>query len=417
MPSVRSGLFSRISTIIEEGIKPDHWLGLLIIDVKDFRTINRVYGFSCGDALLEHIMAELLNLSSSPDLCYHLSDDEFAVLIPNINTPSLTGLAANKIATELNKQFLWKDVDLVVSVNIGASAIDALGTTERLVLSAEHALSTAKKDNLIFHIDDIDTSQGDKSELGLRAEFKQALYENELELFYQPKISLHTEQQFTSEALLRWRHPERGFVPPDTMLPISEKIGLSLELTQWVLNTAFRQLKQWPGKDSPNIAINLSAKVVDSPELLNIVKNSLKIWDMDPGRVTLEVTESAIIEDKKSSFNNLTQLRDLGVKISIDDFGTGYSSLEYFKDIPADELKIDRSFITHIDSDEADRKIVSHIIDLAHSFKMGVVSEGIETAEALEIITSMGCDYGQGYFIAKPIPFPDYIDWWTDWLS
>ena len=111
------------------------------------------------------------------------------------------------------------------------------------------------------------------------------------------------------------------------------------------------------------------------------------------------------------------QLRDLGVRISIDDFGTGYSSLEYFKDIPADELKIDRSFITHIDSDEADRKIVSHIIDLAHSFKMGVVAEGIETAEALEIVTSMGCDYGQGYFISRPIPFPDYIDWWADWLS
>jgi diguanylate cyclase (GGDEF)-like protein len=417
MLSVRSELFTRISTMIEAGVKQNHWLGLLIIDVRDFRTINRVYGFSCGDALLEHIFAELLSLSSSPDLCYHLSNDEFAVLIPNMNTPSLTGLAANKIANELNKDFFWQDVDLVVNVNIGACAIDALGTTEMLVLGAEHALSKAKKDNLIFHIDSIDTLQDDKSELALRADFKRALYENELELFYQPKISLHSDQQFTSEALLRWRHPERGFVPPDTMLPISEKIGLSLELTQWVLNTAFRQLKQWPGKGSPNIAINISAKVVDSPELLNIVKSSLKIWDMDPGKVTLEVTESAIIDDKKSSFKNLMQLRDLGVRVSIDDFGTGYSSLEYFKDIPADELKIDRSFVTHIDSDDADRKIVSHIIDLAHSFKMGVVAEGIETAEALEIVTSMGCDYGQGYFISRPIPFPDYIDWWADWLS
>lgn len=411
MPSIRSELFTRISRFIEEGIKPNQWLGLIIIDIREFRTINRVYGFACGDLLLQHVMEQLLRISSEPDLCYHLNDDEFALLIPGLTTPSLTGLAANKVANELHKEFSWQGHDLAINVNMGAAAIACEGTTEHLVLSAEHALSTAKKDNLIFHIDEIDSSEDAEFELSLRAEFKQALYENELELFYQPKISLISDSGYKAEALLRWRHEKRGFIPPDVILPMCEKLGLSLELTQWVLNTAFRQLKSWPKPDSPNIAINVSAKVIDSAELLNIVKSSLKIWGIEPGKVTLEVTESAIIEDKKSSFNNLTALRELGVRISIDDFGTGYSSLEYFKDIPADELKIDRSFVTHLDTDEADRKIVSHIIDLAHSFDMSVVAEGIESAEALELLSSMGCDFGQGYFISRPVPYADYIDW------
>jgi EAL domain-containing protein (putative c-di-GMP-specific phosphodiesterase class I) len=202
-------------------------------------------------------------------------------------------------------------------------------------------------------------------------------------------------------------------IPPDQFLPLCTRPGLNLELTQWVIHTALRHQSEWPNDNTPSIAINVSADIVDSPELPNIITNAVRIWGNDTSKLTIEIIESAIIEDKESGFNNLTKVRALGLKISIDGFGTGYPSLAYFKHIPADEVKIDRSFIDNMVNDSADRRNVELIVSLAKSFDLEVVAEGVENQEQLDLVKSLHCDYAQGYYLSRPISYQDFITWAT----
>ncbi|HEY9135941.1 MAG TPA: EAL domain-containing protein, partial [Pseudomonadales bacterium] len=243
-------------------------------------------------------------------------------------------------------------------------------------------------------------------------ELHDALTKNTMELFYQPKVDLRSGKPTHAEALVRWTSPSSGPISPLIFVPIIEQIGRMEDLTKWAVNTALRQLKEWPSLwGDLSVAVNVCPSLVDDPELLSFVSNAITIWDVDPSRLTLEITEGSIIQDPESSFSNLSNIKNKGVKISIDDFGTGYSSLAYFKNIPANELKIDKSFVFHMLENEGDKHITHVISDLAHKFNLSVVAEGVETKEILYALIDAHCDYAQGFYFSKPLPQGQFIEW------
>ena len=408
----RSELFHRLVHLLQKTTThTEVWTGLLLMDIRDFSNINRLYGFSSGDGILHSIEEKLHELTPHENCVFKLGDDEYALVLPELTTPDILSMAANQLAVAISQPLHINDHAITITINVGGCLASQADSCEHLILAAEHALKQAKQLNLRYYQEDISSQSTVSDEIQLRNDFVDALSHNKLELFYQPKISLNGGNGYHAEALLRWNHPQRGFIAPDQFLPICEQLGRNMGLTHWVINTALRHLHQWTGKEVPHISLNISADTIDSPELAEIIRNGMKIWNIDPSQLTLEITESAVISDMQSGCQTLSMLRDLGIKISIDDFGTGYSSLEYFKHIPADELKVDRTFISNMDHDEDDKKITRLIIELAHSFNLSVVAEGIENKAVIDELSAMKCDFGQGYHIARPMPYDDYTLW------
>jgi diguanylate cyclase (GGDEF)-like protein len=406
----RTSLLSNLWQQLHQASENKQWVGLLLLDIKDFSNINRLYGIEAGDALIMNINQRLGNMSNQ-NMHFRLGNDEFAIILDHLSSPENLEYSASQLSIQMSHSFQWQNHNLPIQVNIGACASQTKDGNEQLLLATEHALSQAKKQNLNFYINDIKNQQNIQDDINLRRDFEKALHQNELEIFYQPKIRLKQPDDIYAEALLRWNHPELGFVPPDKFLPICEQLGLNLNLTKWVFNRTLREISQWPKEQKAHVAINASADIIDNPELPEIIRYAINIWGVDPQQLTLEITEKAVIGDMQSGSQNLTKLREMGLNISIDDFGTGYSSLEYFKHIPADELKIDRTFIHHLKTDNADQKLTRIMIELAHTFGLDVVAEGIEDAETLEYLRALGCDFVQGYFIAKPMPFQNFTQW------
>ena len=215
-----------------------------------------------------------------------------------------------------------------------------------------------------------------------------------------------------AEALIRWNNKTRGYIRPDLFIPIAEKSGQIHDITSWTINTALRLIKDWPNMETPlTVAINISARVLRDHDLVDYIKSALNIWNADPGRLILEITESALMEDITTSFETLDELREVGLNISIDDFGTGYSSMAYFKNIPASELKIDQSFISYMLENAMDQHIVKTIITMAQGFNLKVVAEGIENLRTFNALKELGCDVAQGYYLARPMPQKEFIQW------
>jgi diguanylate cyclase (GGDEF)-like protein len=410
MKADRQALLDSLANLLRHSNNTSQWVGLLLVDIRDFSNLNRLYGYAAGDAILRYVEQQIVMVSENAN-CYRLGNDEFAIILPTIGDAVNLELAANQLSLQLNQPVNWLEHTLPVAVNIGACAAQTGEFNEDLMFAAEHALGQAKKLRRDIYINDIEIQKNIAADLSLRKDFEQALHENMLEMFYQPKILLNNASGIYSEALLRWQHPNRGFIPPDDFLPICEQLGLNIELTKWVINAVLRQISQWPGNDTAHVAINVTADIIDNPELLQIIQHGLSIWGVDPSQVTIEITESAVIGDMESGCQNLAKLREMGLRISIDDFGTGYSSLEYFKHIPADELKIDRTFVQHLVDDTSDQKLIKLMIELGHSFGLKVVAEGIEDEASLSYLANAGCDFGQGYFIAKPMPYNDFVEW------
>jgi EAL domain-containing protein (putative c-di-GMP-specific phosphodiesterase class I) len=283
---------------------------------------------------------------------------------------------------------------------------------EELLRRASIAIVEARKinrDTVLFS--DVLRSSG-QNWLGLRKDLHMAIERDELQLYYQPKVRLDTGQVCGAEALMRWHSPARGWVPPDEFIPIAEKSDLIEPLSFWSINAALRQCSICRQHyDCLSVAVNLSAVILHHPYLVDILMRAMNIWGTQPGRLILEVTESAMMRDPAASMRTLQTLHDAGITISIDDFGTGYSSLAYLKRLPIDELKIDKSFVLNMHNDAGDEKIVRAIVDLSHNLGVKVVAEGIETQEAYDKLTAMGCDYGQGFLIAKPMSADKIMEW------
>ena len=409
----RDGLFTKLKNYVEQHKTAGKKLALLLIKMDSFRRLNTVFGYHTGDAFLKAFSHRLENIARSKDFIAHIGNSEFVMLLPEIFNTGHAELAVHKIFAAMEEPFEMDGKSHKIGVHIGISIYpDHDDELESLMQKAELAMMASRTSTASYALysnEDKDTSIG---VWDIEGELESALENDDFELYYQPQVCMQTEHVFGAEALIRWNHKQRGFIRPDIFILIAEKTGQIHAITRWCLNTALRQIKEWPTLSEPlSLSVNISALVFNDLSFVDAVKNAINFWGVPAEQLTLEVTESALIDDVSTSFVTLNELRHLGVGISIDDFGTGYSSMAYLKNIPANELKVDQSFIFNMLDNDMDQHIVNTVIEMGHGFNMKVVAEGIENAETFEALKESGCDIAQGYHVAYPMPLDKFIQW------
>jgi len=410
----RANLSRKIKKTIAECEKSNRTPALFLLDLDRFKEINDTIGHHIGDILLQDAACRLSNLIGEKDVVARLGGDEFGILFNSVDREVIENIA-EQIIVILNRPFLINAHQLHISASLGIATYPDLAKDEiEMMRYADVAMYVAKKNHAGYALYSPKEDQNSLDRLSLVSELKDAINNSKLELYYQPKYSLALSRTNEVEALLRWFHPERGFIPPDLIIEVAEESGLIHPLTEWVLQSALTQVGSWNQLGlTIGVAINLSVFNLQNPHLITMVKFLLDIKSINPDQLILEVTESAMMENPELAKSVLSGLHNMELKIAIDDFGTGYSSLAYLKNLPVNELKIDRSFIMNIDSDKSDRAIVKSTIDLAHNLGLSVVAEGVETQEGWDILKEMGCDLIQGYFLSKPLPAKEFEQWFN----
>lgn len=388
-------------------------LAFLLVKFKRFKDINLVYGFRAGDEFLRKAEQKLQDLLRPVDKMYRIGDNEFALLLPNLHNASHAILAANKITTVFQQPIFCEGHVIEPRVAAGIAVSPDHGSNyNTLIKHATIALNEAEQQDEDYVLFTTVPESDLPPRLILERELQLAFEHEELSLYYQPKIDLRTRNVAGAEVLIRWFSSKFGTVDTQNFIDILEDSSLLLPITKWVLNSSLRQCSECQDaiKDF-SIAVNLSPASLTDKDIIDVVRDSIKIWDTNPANLTLEVTEGAMMKNPDLSLQILKELGALGVSIAIDDFGTGYSSLAYLKDLPAAELKIDKSFVMNMLNHEKDRNIVKATIDLGHNLGMRVIAEGVEHAEVLEQLVAMGCDYGQGFYMGCPMPYLDMRQW------
>jgi diguanylate cyclase (GGDEF)-like protein len=387
-------------------------MALLVIDIDGFAGINGVHGYAVGDRLLRHLAGKLQALLRPQDYAARIGDNRFAVILTGMLNAGHAELAVQKLFRLLDTPLQAGDARLHVPVTVGVALCPRHAThSEFLLRRAEAALMRARR-NGTRHAFAPDTA-GDldiSDQWDLEVQLGGAIERGELQLHYQPQVSSTTLQPVGTEALMRWHSSTRGWVSPDIFIPVAERIGHIKKLTIWALNTALRQASQWPAPGGrPSVSVNIPGMLATQPDLPELVEDALRLWG-EGVQLVIEITEGSLM-DAPAAFPVLQRIRDLGVRISIDDFGTGYSCLSYFRNIPADELKIDRSFVTNLLTDPSCADIIRFVVDLAHRFGLTVAAEGIEDAATSDRLRELGCDALQGYFFGRPMPNADVAGW------
>jgi diguanylate cyclase (GGDEF)-like protein/PAS domain S-box-containing protein len=407
---------SSFSLILNPGIararRDGKKLAVLFIDVDRFKNINDTLGHDAGDMLLREIGNRVRHCVRQADTIARLGGDEFVVLLQDISEPENVAKVAHKILLEIASSLDIFGQELRVTASIGISIYPQDGQDEQtLMKNADIAMYHAKqqgKNNFQFHSEQMDTHT--LARLALESSLRHALDRNEFQLYYQAKIDLRTSRMSGMEALLRWRHPDLGMVPPAQFIPIAEEIGLIGSIGQWAIRTACRQNKAWQERGFPpmRVAVNLSARQFNDDNLVEGITAILEETRMDPACLELEITESMIMHNVGTTMRKLTALGDAGIRIAIDDFGTGHSSLAYLKRFPIDTLKIDRSFVSDLTRSTEDKTITAAIITMGKSLGLTVVAEGVETLEQLDFLRAHGCDEFQGYYAHRPMAADEF---------
>ena len=382
---------------------------VISIDLDGFQAINASFGQPAGDKVLIEIGERLVRKVRSCDTVARLGGDEFALLLDDVKDVSNAVRVAERLQEGLAKPFLVDGREVLTSASVGiAASMRTYKRSDDALRDASTAMARAKRlgpgQAAVF---DMRMHTQALTRLKLETELRQAAEREEFLLYYQPVVSLQTGRITGFEALLRWRHPQRGIVAPSEYLSVVEEIGLLIPVGQWVLQNALQQLRAWQAECSDalplSMSVNLSCKQFLQAELFKIVEETLRETGLDPRSVTLEVTETVMMENAEAALTTLAQLRERRIRISMDDFGTGYSSLSYLQRLPIDDLKIDQSFVALMKPAGESLEIVRGIITLAHNLGKQVIAEGIETGEQLALLRSLGCDYGQGYLFSKPM--------------
>ncbi|AZC65333.1 EAL domain-containing protein [Pseudomonas chlororaphis] len=404
----RQQLQQQLDKILIDAGRLQRRVAVLCVGLDDFKGINEQFSYQTGDQLLLALADRLRAHSGRLGALARLGGDQFALVQADIEQPYEAAELAQSILDDLEAPFALDHQEIRLRATIGITLFPEDGdSTEKLLQKAEQTMTLAKsrsRNRYQFYIASVDSEMRRRREL--EKDLREALTRQQFHLVYQPQISYRDHRVVGVEALLRWQHPEHGFVPPDLFIPLAEQNGTIIAIGEWVLDQACRQLREWHdlGFSDLRMAVNLSTVQLHHAELPRVVNNLLQIYRLPPRSLELEVTETGLMEDISTAAQHLLSLRRSGALIAIDDFGTGYSSLSYLKSLPLDKIKIDKSFVQDLLDDDDDATIVRAIIQLGKSLGMQVIAEGVETAEQEAYIISEGCHEGQGYHYSKPLP-------------
>ena len=381
------------------------------MDLDDFKTINDSLGHAAGDRLLYEVGERLKGCLRAADTAARLGGDEFAILLEDSEEGVQAADVAERIMQMLEEPFTLEGKEVFVRASVGIATADGqrTGDVEELLRNADVAMYMAKERGKgryqVFEPAMHDTAL---KRLELKADLQRAIEHEEYRLHYQPVIELETGRITGVEALVRWIHPVRGLVPPLDFIPLAEETGLIVPIGRWVMREACRfgvELQaRFPNDPPLHMAVNLSARQISRPELVDEVREILVETGLDPGSLILEITESVMMQDMELSIERLGALKELGVQLAVDDFGTGYSSLNYIRRFPVDILKVDKSFVDGVSDDGEASALTAAVIELASILNLKPVAEGIERADQLQRLLELRCDLGQGFFFAKPLP-------------
>ncbi len=382
--------------------------GLMFLDLDHFKDINDTLGHLTGDQLLIGVAERLQSCVRSSDFIARLGGDEFVIILDAIQTPKIIMEISEHILSLLSKPFELDNNEVFISSSIGITLYPEDATTsDDLIKFADSAMYQAKnkgRNNYQFYTPELNAEA--ILAMNIKNDLRGAINRHELKLYYQPKICVSSNKVIGAEALLRWQHPVRGLISPDEFIPIAEQSGLITDIGKWVISEALKQSKKWQENFQKNfcMAINLSVKQFQDHDLIDFIDFNLKESSIKEATIEFEITEGLLMQKSHQEQQTLRELSSKGFKISIDDFGTGYSSLSYLKRFTIDTLKIDRSFIRDVNTDQDDAEIVKAIIAMAHALRMNVVAEGVENVGQMAFLKQLNCDQIQGFLFSKPIP-------------
>jgi diguanylate cyclase len=403
----------RLSTAAKRCEVRKDYLAVLFIDLDGFKPVNDTFGHSCGDRVLEQVGERLRSLTRGADVAARVGGDEFLLLLPGIDKAQAAAQLAKRLIETLGKPYRVDEREIGISCSVGIAMYpDGCGAS-KLIARADAAMYAAKRSGgsgHCFYAPEMDNDAQQNFELV--RDLRQAMVRNELELFFQPKIDAKSGKVTAAEALLRWQHPTRGLVMPGQFIALAERTGLIVPLGNWVIEAACKQARSWRDKGlRMRVAINLSAYQMRQDDIAERLADALKRHRIRPSLLTCEITESAAMEDTRATQETFRKLGKLGVHLSIDDFGTGYSSLSYLRKLPAEELKIDRSFVQDLEHSTDARAVVDAVVKLAHALGLKVVAEGVENPRQQQILVDLGCDQLQGFLFAKPMTARALLLW------
>jgi len=404
----RNMLTFQIEKQLAGSIRDDRLVALMFMDLDDFKKVNDSHGHDVGDKLLKAAAMRISKPIRESDIASRFGGDEFVILLSNIESKKHVDTVAKKLIEEFKEPIIVDGVTFYVSISIGIAITNhSRATPVELLRHADIAMYEAKaKKGAEYRVYDATMNLKVMQKVELESEAREALRDNQFSLALQPQLEMHTGRLVGFEALLRWQHPKKGNISPADFIPLLENTSFMLELDYWVITRStylIRELKN-SGYSDVKMAINLSAGQFLDPSLPEFLQQQIIKNDIAPDQVCLELTETVLVSDIKRATTIMQNIRDMGCMLAIDDFGTGYSSLSYLKSLPADYIKIDRSFVANIASSADDRNIVHSTISMVRNMGMQVVAEGIETSEQYELLCHFDCNLGQGYLISRPIP-------------
>jgi diguanylate cyclase (GGDEF)-like protein/PAS domain S-box-containing protein len=406
----RGLLRDRVGQALLQARRTQTSAALLLMDLDHFKEINDSMGHHVGDLVLRQVASRLRAVLRDTDTVARLGGDEFVVVLPSTNMAGAIS-SQRKIQAALGVPFNADGKRITSSATIGIALFPQHGDdVDTVLVHADTAMYAARRDRLPFSLYDPARDPFNADRQSLIGELRHAIRHGELLLHYQPKASIRTHDVHHLEALVRWQHPRHGLLPPSDFIPLAEQAGLIEPLTRWVLQAAAHQCAAWRrAGHRVTVAVNLSVSSIHSPNLVDTVASALRTARLEPSGLQLEITESMLIANPERAMTVLTMLHNTGVKIAIDDFGTGYSSLAYLRQLPIDAIKIDRSFVSEMTTNNNDAVIVRSVIDLGHNLGLEVIAEGVETEDVWDMLRSHGCDLGQGNYISPPVSADDTV--------
>lgn len=402
----------RLSEEIKRSRRSGRSLALLLIDLDRFKEVNDTLGHDAGDKLLIEAAKRISNCLRESDNVARPGGDEFMVILPEITDPTRIGQVAQNVIEALLRPFLLNSHPAYVSASIGVALFpDDAGDMDTLLSYADQAMYAAKEQGRsCFSYFTPSLQERSRQRLELANELRGALAANQLEVYFQPIVELATGKVLKAEALLRWKHPTLGMIPPDRFIPIAEEVGLIHAIGDWVFHQAAQAAKRWQGfgHDGIQVAVNKSPRQLVNGRTQEKWADYLREIDLPPSLISIEITEGLLMDGRLEVASKLLQFRDIGIQVSLDDFGTGYSAMSYLKKFDIDYLKIDKSFVRDMTTDPSDRAIAEAIIVMAHKLGLRVIAEGVETAEQRDLLAAADCDFAQGYLFARPMPQAEF---------